>query len=223
MGRRVYSLPLCNSLLHIWHLLFPPWQAPVLSFSPPPVFQPQCWSLLDSFQLVLAHLDTTLKTRWWHSSWAPLWAWLLLFHGKVTCLTSTSWPPPHQAGQARVRQQTLGVRDTQPRSRQDWWLDAWRDHLWGHGAGLNSSRTFSFSLWMESKSGSLEIAQRQCKKEKPLLLLLLLQPSCYSQGLIWNHVLPVRFRPQNWLLATFPCCFFLGSLYECSLSHPALC
>lgn len=107
---------------------------------------------------------------------------------------------------------------------------SWMHRGWMHGGAVGSDRKLGPSdqaflaarLVSEIKSGNFEIAQRQ-REKKPLLLLFLLQPSCYSRSLIWKHVLPVRFRPQNWLTATFPCCFFLGSLFESSLSHPALC
>lgn len=42
---------------------------------------------------------------------------------------------PHKWQEIRVRLQNLGITNTQSCSRPD----AWWDHIWGHGAGLNSA------------------------------------------------------------------------------------
>lgn len=67
--KSLFPAPLQQPFTYLTSRFYP--DQPQFSPSPPLDFQPRCWSPLDSFQLVLTHLSTMLKTRQWHSCWAP--------------------------------------------------------------------------------------------------------------------------------------------------------
>lgn len=58
--REVYSLPFCNNLVHVWHLMFIPWPTPILHLS------------LPRFSaLVLVSTATFLSLLAWAQCWRP--------------------------------------------------------------------------------------------------------------------------------------------------------